>query len=100
VQVLRARRGDCNEHTALYLALARAAGIPARSAAGLAFVNGKFYYHAWPEIYLARWVPVDPTFGEFPADASHLRFVVGGLDRQAALLRLIGALKIDVLAAR
>ena len=100
VQVLRARRGDCNEHTALFIALARATGIPARSAAGLAYVNGKFYYHAWPEIYLARWVPVDPTFGEFPADASHLRFVVGGLERQAALLRLIGTLKIDVLSAR
>ena len=35
-------------------------------------------------------------FGEFPADAAHLRFVTGGLDRQAELLRLIGNLKIDV----
>ena len=95
-QVLVARRGDCNEHTQLYLALARAAGIPARSAAGLAYVRGKFYYHAWPEVFLGDWVAVDPTFGEFPADAAHLRFVTGGLDRQAELLRLIGNLKIDV----
>lgn len=96
--VLRARSGDCNEHTQLYLALARAAGIPARSAAGLAYVNGKFYYHAWPEVYLGRWVAVDPTFGEFPADAAHLRFVVGGLARQADLVQLIGALRIQVLS--
>ena len=96
-QVLAARSGDCNEHTQLYLALARAAGIPARSAAGLAWVKGKFYYHAWPEVFLGDWVAVDPTFGEFPADAAHLRFVTGGLDAQAALLRLIGNLKIDVL---
>lgn len=99
-QVLASRRGDCNEHTQLYLALARAAGIPARSAAGLAYVRGKFYYHAWPEVYLGEWVAVDPTFGEFPADAAHLRFVNGGLSRQAELLRLIGNLKVDVLATR
>ena len=99
-QVLAARRGDCNEHTQLYLALARAAGLPARGAAGLARVGGKFYYHAWPEVYLGRWVAVDPTFGEFPADAGHLRFVSGGIGRQAELLRLIGALRIEVVESR
>jgi hypothetical protein len=97
LQVLNARSGDCNEHTQLFLALARASGIPARSAAGLAYVKGRFYYHAWPEVFLGTWVAVDPTFGEFPADAAHLRFVNGGLNRQAELLRLIGVLKIEVL---
>ena len=97
---LRSRRGDCNEHAQLYVATARAAGIPARVAAGLAFLDGKFYYHAWPEIWLERWVAVDPTFGQFPADASHLRFTIGGLGKQAELLRLMGALRIDVLASR
>lgn len=99
LEVLHARSGDCNEHTQLYVALARATGIPARAAAGLALVNGKFYYHAWPEVYLGRWVAVDPTFGEFPADAGHLRFVVGGLTRQASLMALIGNLRIDVLSS-
>ena len=96
VQVLRTRRGDCNEHTQLYVALARAVGIPARIATGLAYVRGKFYYHAWPEVWLGDWVPVDPTFGQFPADAAHLRFVIGGLSKQAELLRLIGNLQIAV----
>ncbi len=100
LRTLRMRRGDCNEHTQLYVALARSAGIPARVAAGLALLDGKFYYHAWPEIWLERWVAVDPTFGQFPADASHLRFTVGGLARQTELLRLMGALTIDVLSAR
>ena len=100
VEVLRTRVGDCNEHTQLYVALARAAGVPARIATGLAYVNGKFYYHAWPEVYLNGWVAVDPTFGQFPADAAHLRFVVGGLARQAELFRLIGNLKIQVVEAR
>jgi hypothetical protein len=100
LQVLRTRRGDCNEHTQLFVALARAAGIPTRIATGLAYVNGKFYYHAWPEVRLRDWVAVDPTFGQFPADAAHLRFVRGGLARQGELLRLIGNLRIEVVDAR
>jgi transglutaminase-like putative cysteine protease len=100
LQVLRARAGDCNEHTQLFVALARAVDIPARTAAGLAYIGGRFYYHAWPEVWLGRWVPVDPTFGQFPADAAHIRFVYGGLGRQAELVRLMGTLRIDVLDAR
>jgi transglutaminase-like putative cysteine protease len=98
LRVLQTRTGDCNEHTQLFVALARAVGLPARIAAGLAFVDGKFYYHAWPEVFLNDWVAVDPTFGQFPADAAHLRFIVGGLARQTELLRLMGNLKIDVLS--
>jgi hypothetical protein len=96
-RVLEARRGDCNEHTALYVALARSLGLPARTAAGLAYVNGRFYYHAWPEVYLNDWVAVDPTFDQFPADAAHLRFAIGGLARQVELIRLVGRLKLEVL---
>jgi len=100
IQVLDARSGDCNEHTQLFIALSRAAGIPARAAAGLAHLGGKFYYHAWPEVFVGKWVAVDPTFGQFPADAAHLRFVYGGLTQQAELLRLMGTLKIDILSVR
>ena len=97
VQVLAARRGDCNEHTVLYVALARAAGLPARAAAGLVHLDGRFYYHAWPEVWLGDWVAVDPTLDQFPADATHLRFVVGGLARQVELVQMIGKLKLEVL---
>jgi hypothetical protein len=100
LEILGTRRGDCNEHTQLYVAFARALGMPARIATGLAYVRGKFYYHAWPEVWLGDWVAVDPTFGQFPADAAHLRFQLGGLLRQAELLRLVGNLKLDVLEAR
>lgn len=96
LQVLESGQGDCNEHTVLYVALARALGLPARTAVGLVYVNGAFYYHAWPEVWLGRWVAVDPTFGQTPADAAHIRFLVGGLAEQVELLRLIGRLDIDV----
>jgi len=97
LNVLAARRGDCNERTVVYVALARAAGIPARPVAGLLAARGRFYYHAWPEVYLGTWVPVDPTLGQFPADAAHLRFAIGGFARQLELVRLIGKLRLEVL---
>jgi transglutaminase-like putative cysteine protease len=98
IQVLNALRGDCNEHTVLYVALARSVGLPARTAVGMVNVRGRFYYHAWPEVWLDnRWVAVDPTLGQYPADASHLRFLVGGLARQIELIRLIGRLEIEAI---
>jgi len=102
-EVLRTRVGDCNEHTVLYVAMARAIGIPARIAVGLVSVHGAFYYHAWPEVYLSDgptrglWLPVDPTLNEFPADATHLRLARGSLEQQARILPLIGQLRLDVL---
>jgi transglutaminase-like putative cysteine protease len=96
-QVLETRRGDCNEHTVLFVAMARALGLPARTAVGLVYVDGAFFYHAWPEVWLGEWVAVDPTFGQVPADAAHLRFVVGGMAQQVEIVRLIGNLHIEVI---
>ena len=97
LQVLDSRQGDCNEHTVLYVAMARALGLPARTAVGLVYLDGSFFYHAWPEVWLGEWVAVDPTFGQYPADAAHIRFVVGGLAQQVEIIRLIGRLEIEVL---
>ena len=97
LEVLNQREGDCTEHTALYTALARAAGIPTRMIAGIVFMEDGFYYHAWPEVWINEWVAVDPTFKQFPADATHIRFVSGNLDRQSEILKLVGKLKVEVL---
>ena len=102
LEVLRTRVGDCNEHTALFVALARSIGIPARINVGLVYVRGAFYYHAWPEVYIDEgggrglWLPVDPTFNQFPADATHVRLARGGLEKQAAILPLIGKAQITI----
>ena len=82
--------------------MARSLGIPARINVGVAYVRGAFYYHAWPEVYLDEgkgrglWLPVDPTFNQFPADATHVRLARGGLDKQTAILPLIGQAKMTV----
>ncbi|MCO4772549.1 MAG: lasso peptide biosynthesis protein [Deltaproteobacteria bacterium] len=75
-EVIDRRRGDCTEHAALFVTLARAAGIPAREVSGLLWVEelGAFGGHAWAEVALAGvWVPVDPTWGQVPADPAHIR---------------------------
>jgi len=96
-QVLANRRGDCNEHARLFVALSRATGIPARGAAGLLYAGGKFYYHAWAEVAVGRrLLPVDPMLGQMPADAAHLRWMSGSLDLQTELMRLMGGLELEV----
>ena len=99
-EVLKSRRGDCNEHTTLYTALARAAGIPTRIALGLTYKDGYFYYHAWPEIFIGQWIAIDPTLGQFPADASHMRITTGDIDKQMQILAVIGKIKIEGLEYR
>jgi len=95
--ILQARTGDCNEAATLFVALARSTGLPARTVSGLLYVNGRFYYHAWAEVYLNDWVGVDPTFDQLPADASRIPFAIGGLARQVELVPLIGRLTLEVL---
>jgi transglutaminase-like putative cysteine protease len=102
VEVLEQGKGDCNEHAVLYAALARAAGLPARIASGVVYMPGEgddagaFYYHAWNEVWLGAWVAVDPTFGQFPADATHVKLAEGGLEQDVSLIGVIGRLRFGV----
>jgi transglutaminase-like putative cysteine protease len=96
-RVLEAGRGDCNAAATLFVALARSAGLPARTVSGLLYQDGRFYYHAWAEVHLGTWVAVDPSLNQLPADARHVPFAVGGLARQVELVPLIGPLTLEVL---
>jgi len=98
--VLDKKVGDCTEHTWLTVALARAAGIPARPLYGLAYTgDGEsiFAYHAWVEVAVPdatgveRWLAIDPTWGEAEADATHI--VLGSSLGEVA--GSIGGLKIE-----
>ncbi len=101
LEVLRVRQGDCNEHAVLFTALARAAGIPARVAVGLAWDDETktFGYHAWTEVFAQRWLPMDPTFGERVADATHIKLLDGSIEDWPRLLGYVGSLRIEVLEA-
>jgi hypothetical protein len=93
---LENRVGDCNEHAVLLAALARAAGIPARVEAGLVYLNGRFYYHAWNLLYLGRWITADALFNQLPADVTHIRFTTGA-QQQLNLMGIIGRVKLKVI---
>lgn len=86
-------------HARLYASLARAAGIPTKLVSGLVYVPDKgFLYHSWAESYVGKWIPVDPLFGEIPANATHLKLVEG--DSEEAMVKLskfIGNIQAKVL---
>jgi hypothetical protein len=68
---LRLGEASCNGKSRLFVALARAAGIPARLVGGLVLNPGsKRTSHQWVEAYVAgHWVPFCPTnhhFAELP----------------------------------
>lgn len=98
LEVLDQRRGDCNEHTVLFTALARSIGLPTRIAIGLVWSDelGGFYYHAWPEVFTGEWLRLDPTLGQLRADATHLKLASGGIEDWPRLLPFLGKLEIEV----
>ena len=91
------RMGDCNEHAVLMAALARSAGIPCRIEAGLVYLKGRFYYHAWNLVYVGRWITVDSLFGQMPADVSHIRFTTGTQQQQVDIVGVIGKVQLRVI---
>ncbi len=97
--VLKTGSGDCNEHSALFAALARAAGIPTKTVSGTIYLDGRFYYHAWNEVFVGEWVAVDPTFGQVPADATHIKLVEGDLTKSSLILNAAGKINLKILDA-
>jgi hypothetical protein len=78
LEILESGKGDCTEHALLFIALARAAGIPAREVHGLMYRGdreGRFSPHMWCEVALdGFWHPVDPTWNQFEIDATHISY--------------------------
>ena len=92
VEVLRAGQAECQGHAYLLAALARAMGLPARVVNGIVYSpqHGGFLYHSWNEVWLPEegWRPVDATFGQRLADATHVKLIEG--ERPGELLPLVG----------
>lgn len=100
LEVLDRPEGDCTEHSILFIGLARALGLPAREAAGLIYVQEAepaFYFHQWAQVWVGKWVDVDPTFNQPLADTTHIKLGQGDLFEQARLIPVIGQISITVL---
>lgn len=103
LEAFNSRRGDCTEHSVLFVALARAAKIPAKVAVGIAYwpPGGGFGWHAWAEIWVdGHWIAVDPTWDQPIADVTHVKLADGGPAEQARIVMLLGQLKITDMQAQ
>lgn len=95
--VLVQREGDCNEHTYLTVALARAAGLPAAIRVGIVYKDEGCFYHAWPMIHAGRWMELDPTLGLDALGVRHIALLEGELGEQAKLMGAMGRLRVEIL---
>jgi Flp pilus assembly protein TadD len=85
VQTLATREADCSEFSALFVAMARSLGLPSRTVSGLAYSGNSFGGHAWVEVWIGRWIELDPTWGTSFVDATHVRNTTNSLLTSAAL---------------
>ena len=80
-EVAAHREGDCKQFAVLTVALARAAGIPARVVLGLALIRSGTAYgafgHAWAELQIeGRWVVADAALAKLDSPVRYLPFGV------------------------
>jgi len=104
LSVLDQARGDCTEHTLLFVAAARSCGIPAREVTGL--VPGEMVgksgtrlamvWHAWAEYHDGTgWQAVDPTWNQASGvDATHVKLATGPTDW--SWMNLLGVLRVNL----
>ncbi len=74
-RVLKRGSGSCSEYSFAFIAMCRAAGIPARYVGSVVLRKDAAawddVFHRWVEIYLPRfgWLPVDPSRGDKKSEA-------------------------------
>ena len=78
--------GECGDYTALFVALCRSKGIPARPIVGYWAVSGIDQTHVWGEIFIEPfgWIPVDPIFGQLHKTMREYYF--GNIDNRRVIL--------------
>ncbi len=83
--VLDNKNGVCDEMTALFVAMARSIGVPARFVSGISYSNSALFSypwqpHGWAEVYFPEigWVSFDITFNQYGyVDVTHIKLREG-----------------------
>jgi transglutaminase-like putative cysteine protease len=96
VDVLKVKVGVCRDYAVLYGALARAAGIPTKIVAGIVYMDGHFYYHAWAESYVGEWAPFDATIDSDFVDATHIKLTEGDATSMFDMTAVFGTMKAEI----
>lgn len=102
LDVFEGRKAECQGHSYLYTAFARAIGIPTRVINGIVYSREHqgFVYHTWAESLVGEhWMAVDPTLGQIPADATHIKLIEGELISELLpLVDLVGHMGVRIIA--
>ncbi|MBB6052514.1 transglutaminase-like domain-containing protein [Armatimonas rosea] len=100
-------RGVCRDYTTYFTTLARAVGLPTKQCTGVAYANGLFLYHAWPEVWVGTdasgndlWVALEVTWGAPFADATHLKLTEGEITDVSSIAADMGRYSIKVVEVR
>jgi hypothetical protein len=109
-QIARDLAGDCRQHAILTAAMCRAAGVPARTALGLVYVDDEkkgpvLAFHMWTEVWIkGNWMSLDATLGRGGIGAGHLKIADSSwADTQTLapllpVIRVMGRIKIEVVS--
>jgi transglutaminase-like putative cysteine protease len=109
-RLARELRGDCRAYAILTAALCRAAGIPARTALGLVYVEREgtgpaFGFHMWTEVCLGgRWIGLDGTLGQGGVGACHIKiadhswYATRSLTPMLPVDRVLGRIHLEVVS--
>jgi hypothetical protein len=109
-EAARQLRGDCRQYALLTAALCRAAGVPARTAVGLLYVEKgrqpQMGFHMWTEVWIdGQWLGLDATLGLGGVSAAHVKISDHSWHNTASLTpllpanRVLGKLTITLLSS-
>lgn len=79
--VLERGNGSCSEYSFVFIAMCRAAGLPARYEGAIAqrgdLASEDEVFHRWCQVYLPNygWVPVDPQGGDQERPEAQARYI-------------------------
>lgn len=94
-EILQMNHGDCTEHAQLFAAIALEGGYDTDIVSGIVYSKGIFFYHAWNRVVAGGNVyTIDPTFGQFNADVSHIQLSAGYPPTRVLMNKLQEQLKI------
>jgi transglutaminase-like putative cysteine protease len=99
LETFHERFGDYLQRTVMFASFGRAAGLPVRLVGGLVYRDGYFYFHTWPEVWFGKWIPMEPTLAQFPADVTHIPLKEGTLQEITSMVKEMQSLSIEVLEA-
>ena len=111
-EVAKYRQGDCTEHAVMLAALGRAANIPTRAAAGLAYLpshqnhRNLMGYHMWTQFYIdGQWMDFDAALHDHRERPARIALATSPLNEgidgglSLKLWNLIGQLDVELESA-